>query len=292
MKKLLVITVFLVAASAFLFGATYRIGLSLSTLNNPFFVTLRDGALQAAAGLGVEVIVADGRDNPAKQLGDIEDFVQQKLDLIVINPTDSDAIVTAVEEANKAGIPVITVDRGANGGMVIAHIASDNVAGGMMAGEYVAMLLGGKGNVVELEGIVGTSAARDRGQGFGAAISKYPDIKIVAKQVANFNRAEGLVVMENILQANPNIDAVFAHNDEMALGAIEAIKAAGLLDKIKVVGFDAVDDAVAAVNAGEMAATVAQQPFVMGQLAVVKAFEYLTIGTIYIPVDLQLVTLK
>jgi ribose transport system substrate-binding protein len=292
MKKLLVITVFLVAASAFLFGATYRIGLSLSTLNNPFFVTLRDGALQAAAGLGVEVIVADGRDNPAKQLGDIEDFVQQKLDLIVINPTDSDAIVTAVEEANKAGIPVITVDRGANGGMVIAHIASDNVAGGMMAGEYVAMLLGEKGNVVELEGIVGTSAARDRGQGFGAAISKYPDIKIVAKQVANFNRAEGLVVMENILQANPNIDAVFAHNDEMALGAIEAIKAAGLLDKIKVVGFDAVDDAVAAVNAGEMAATVAQQPFVMGQLAVVKAFEYLTIGTIYIPVDLQLVTLK
>ena len=292
MKKLLVITVFLVAASAFLFGATYRIGLSLSTLNNPFFVTLRDGALQATAGLGVEVIVADGRDNPAKQLGDIEDFVQQKLDLIVINPTDSDAIVTAVEEANKAGIPVITVDRGANGGMVIAHIASDNVAGGMMAGEYVAMLLGGKGNVVELEGIVGTSAARDRGQGFGAAISKYPDIKIVAKQVANFNRAEGLVVMENILQANPNIDAVFAHNDEMALGAIEAIKAAGLLDKIKVVGFDAVDDAVAAVNAGEMAATVAQQPFVMGQLAVVKAFEYLTIGTIYIPVDLQLVTLK
>lgn len=292
MKKLLVITVFLVAASAFLFGATYRIGLSLSTLNNPFFVTLRDGALQAAAGLGVEVIVADGRDNPAKQLGDIEDFVQQKLDLIVINPTDSDAIVTAVEEANKAGIPVITVDRGASGGMVIAHIASDNVAGGMMAGEYVAMLLGGKGNVVELEGIVGTSAARDRGQGFGAAISKYPDIKIVAKQVANFNRAEGLVVMENILQANPNIDAVFAHNDEMALGAIEAIKAAGLLDKIKVVGFDAIDDAVAAVNAGEMAATVAQQPFLMGQLAVVKAFEYLTIGTIYIPVDLQLVTLK
>ncbi|MGD9908698.1 MAG: substrate-binding domain-containing protein, partial [Mesotoga sp.] len=216
----------------------------------------------------------------------------QKLDLIVINPTDSDAIVTAVEEANKAGIPVITVDRGANGGMVIAHIASDNVAGGMMAGEYVAMLLDGKGNVVELEGIVGTSAARDRGEGFGAAISKYPDIKIVAKQVANFNRAEGLVVMENILQANPNIDAVFAHNDEMALGAIEAIKAAGLLDKIKVVGFDAVDDAVAAVNAGEMAATVAQQPFVMGQLAVVKAFEYLTTGTIYIPVDLQLVTLK
>jgi len=292
MKKLLVITFVLVVASAFLFGATYRIGLSLSTLNNPFFVTLRDGALEAAAGLGIEVIVADGRDNPAKQLSDIEDFVQQKLNLIIINPTDSDAIVTAVEEANKAGIPVITVDRGANGGKVVAHIASDNVAGGMMAGEYVAMLLNGKGNVVELEGIVGTSAARDRGQGFGAAISKYPGIKIVAKQVANFNRAEGLVVIENILQANPNIDAVFAHNDEMALGAIEAIKAAGLLDKIKVVGFDAIDDAVAAVNAGEMAATVAQQPFVMGQLAVVKAFEYLTIGTIYIPVDLELVTLK
>ncbi|AKI97666.1 ribose ABC transporter substrate-binding protein RbsB [Kosmotoga pacifica] len=289
MKKVLVLLSFLLLVSVFTLGATYRIGLSLSTLNNPFFVTLRDGALDMADKLGVEVIVADAQDNPAKQLSDIEDFIQQRLDLIVINPTDSDAIVTAVEEANDAGIPVITVDRASNGGKVVCHIASDNVAGGRMAGEFVAKLLGGKGKVVELEGIVGTSAARDRGKGFEAAIAKYPGIKLVAKQTANFNRAEGLVVMENILQANPDIDAVFAQNDEMALGAIEAIKAAGLLGKIYVVGFDAIDDAIEAVKKGEMAATIAQQPYKMGELAVLKAFEYLATETIYIPVDLKLV---
>lgn len=184
---------------------------------------------------------------------------------------------------------MITVDRASNGGKVVCHIASDNVAGGRMAGEFVAKLLGGKGKVVELEGIVGTSAARDRGKGFEEAIAKYPGIKLVAKQTANFNRAEGLIVMENILQAHPDIDAVFAQNDEMALGAIEAIKAAGLLGKIYVVGFDAIDDAVEAVKKGEMAATIAQQPYKMGELAVLKAFEYLTTGSIYIPVDLKLV---
>ncbi|ACR79320.1 MULTISPECIES: ribose ABC transporter substrate-binding protein RbsB [Kosmotoga] len=289
MKKVLVLFSLLLLVSVFALGATYRIGLSLSTLNNPFFVTLRDGALDMAGKLGVEVIVADAQDNPAKQLSDIEDFIQQRLDLIIINPTDSDAIVTAVEEANDAGIPVITVDRASNGGKVVCHIASDNVAGGRMAGEFVAKLLGGKGKVVELEGIVGTSAARDRGKGFEEAIAKYPGIKLVAKQTANFNRAEGLIVMENILQAHPDIDAVFAQNDEMALGAIEAIKAAGLLGKIYVVGFDAIDDAVEAVKKGEMAATIAQQPYKMGELAVLKAFEYLTTGSIYIPVDLKLV---
>ena len=287
MKK--VVMLILLLSLVVMASAAYKIGLSLSTLNNPFFVTLRDGAIDMANKMGMEVIVADGQDNPAKQLSDIEDFIQQKLDLIVVNPTDSDAIITAVEEANDAGIPVITVDRGSNGGMVVAHIASDNVAGGRMAGEHVAMLLNGTGTVVELEGIVGTSAARDRGAGFEEVIANYPGIRIVAKQTANFNRAEGLSVMENLLEANPDIDAVFAQNDEMALGAIEAIKGAGLLDRIKVVGFDAIDDAVAAVNAGEMAATVAQQPFKMGELAMTKAYEYLEAGTLYIPVDLKLV---
>lgn len=270
-------------------SAGYRVGLSLSTLNNPFFVTLRDGAQQMADELGIALIVADAQDNPAKQLNDMEDLIQQRVHMILVNPTDSDAIVTAVEAANDAGIPVITVDRGANGGKVLAHIASDNVAGGRMAGEYVASLIGASGNVVELEGILGTSAARDRGRGFNEVIATYPGIRVVARQTANFNRAEGLIVMENILQAQPNIQAVFAHNDEMALGAIEAIKSAGKLGEIMVVGFDAVDDAVAAVQNGEMAATVAQQPAKMGELGVLKAFEYLSTHTIYIPVDLQLV---
>lgn len=290
MKKLVLVTLLFFVVFTFGFAANYRIGISLSTLNNPFFVTLRDGALEEANRLGVDLVVADAQDSPAKQLSDIEDFIQRELDLILINPTDSDAIVTAVLEANEAGIPVITVDRGSNGGKVVCHIASDNVAGGRMAGEYLAKLLNGKGQVIELQGILGTSAARDRGKGFGQAMENYPEIEIIAQQTANFNRSEGLMVMENLLTAHPEVDGVFAHNDEMALGAIEALKAAGRLDDVFVVGFDAIDDAVAAVEAGELDATVAQQPYEMGKLGVSYAFNYLETGTIYVPVDLKLVT--
>jgi len=159
-----------------------------------------------------------------------------------------------------------------------------------MAADFIAQALKGKGKVVMLIGIPGTSAARDRGAGFEAQLKKYPGIQLVAKQTANFNRAEGLKVMENLLQAYPDIDAVFAQNDEMALGAIEAIKAAKKLGKIIVVGFDAIPDALEAVKKGEMAATVAQQPGLMGELAVEKAVDYLKTKTVYIPVDLKLVT--
>ncbi|KLO22247.1 D-ribose transporter subunit RbsB [Marinitoga sp. 1197] len=287
MKKTVLFVTFIILFSLMAFSI--KIGLSLSTLNNPFFVELRNGALQEAVNQGVDIVVVDAQDKSYKQLNDIEDLVQQRVDLIIINPTDSDAIVAAVEEANDAGIPVITVDRAANGGKVILHIASDNVAGGAMAAKYIAELLNGKGNVVELEGIPGTSAARDRGKGFENELKKYPNLKLIAKQTANFNRAEGLTVMENLLQAYPDIDAVFAQNDEMALGAIEAIKSEGKLGKIVVVGFDAIPDAIAAVKNGEMAATVAQQPSLMGELAVRKAVEYLETKTIYIPVNLKLV---
>jgi len=211
---------------------------------------------------------------------------------ILVNPTDSDAVVPSIEKANAAGIPVFTVDRGANGGVVVSHIASDNVAGGKMAAEYLCKAIGGKGNVVELQGIAGTSAARDRGQGFNEYMSaNCKDAVIVAQQTANFNRDEGLSVFENILQAQPEIAGVFAHNDEMILGAIQAAEAAGRTG-IVFVGFDAIDDAVAAVKEGKLAATVAQQPALMGQLAVQTAVLYLNGDKVeaYIPVALSLVT--
>ncbi|MDN5341413.1 MAG: ribose transport system substrate-binding protein [Oceanotoga sp.] len=270
-------------------GFSFTLGLSVSTLNNPFFVALKDGAVEKAEELNIDLIVADARDNPAKQLNDIEDMIQRKVDLIIINPTDSDAIASSVEEANDANIPVITVDRGSNGGKVLLHIASDNIAGGAMAAEFIAEKLNQKGKVIELVGIPGTSAARDRGAGFDQGISKYKDIKVVARQTANFNRAEGLVVMENLLQSNPDVNAVFAQNDEMALGAIEALKSAGKLKNVVVVGFDAVPDAIKSVQNKEMAATIAQQPEKMGGLAVTKAVEYLNTMTVYFPVDLKLV---
>jgi len=288
MRKVLVFVLLVLFVSTFSFGV--KIGLSVSTLNNPFFVDLVNGAEDKANELGIELLVVDARDDPAKQLNDIEDLILQRVDMILVNPTDSDAIVAAVEEANDAKIPVITVDRSANGGKVLVHIASDNIAGGRMAGSFIAEQLGGKGKVIELVGVPGTSSARERGQGFNEEISKYPGIEVVARQTANYNRAEGLTVMENLLQAYPDVDAVFAHNDEMALGALEAIKAAGKLQDIIVVGFDATPDALASVEKGELSATIAQQPYRMGELAVEKAYEYLSTETIYFPVPLQLVT--
>ncbi len=265
-----------------------KIGLVLSTLNNPFFVDLKTGAMEKAEEMGYELVVLDSENDPAKELANVEDLVTEGVDLILINPTDSDAVGNAVKEANDNDIPVITLDRGANSGEVVTHIASDNIAGGVLAGNFIKEQLNLEGKVVELEGIAGTSAARDRGQGFNDAISG-TDIEVVAKQTANFDRTEGLNVMENILQAQENIDAVFAHNDEMALGAMEAIKSSGR--DIMVVGFDATDDAIKSVEEGEMKATVAQQPKLIGSLGVENAYKVLNGEVIdsFIPVELMLV---
>lgn len=268
------------------------IGLAVSTLNNPFFVSLKEGAEKAAEAAGAELIVVDAQDDTAKQISGVEDLIQKKVNVIMINPTDSAAIVTAVEAANKANIPVITVDRAAEGGQVVSHIASDNVKGGKMAGDFILEKLGGKGNIVELQGIAGTSAARDRGKGFHEAVDNKEGVKVVASQPADFDRAKGLSVMENILQANKDVQAVFAHNDEMALGALQAVEAAG--SNILVVGFDATDDAVKAVNDGKMGATVAQKPAAIGETALQTAVKVAKGEKVEsnIPVDLELVTKK
>jgi len=267
----------------------YKIGFSISTLNNPFFVTLQEGAEVKAEELGIELIMVDAQDDDAKQVNDVEDLIQQGVDLILINPTDSASVISAVELANADNIPVITVDRGADGGEIVAHIASDNVAGGEMAGELLVDLVGEGAEVAELEGIPGSSAARERGEGFNNIADDSLDV--VTSQSANFDRAEGLTVMENILQSNPNIKGVFAHNDEMALGALEAIEGSGNND-IVIVGFDATDDAVAAVEDGRLAGTVAQQPIMIGEEALKAALAVLNGESVeeFIPVQLELIT--
>jgi ribose transport system substrate-binding protein len=266
----------------------FTVGFSISTLNNPFFVTLQEGAEEKADELGIQLNVVDAQDDNSKQVNDVEDLIQQGVDVILINPTDSSAVVSAVELANAENIPVITVDRGADGGEVVAHIASDNIAGGEMAGELLVELVGEGAEVAELEGIPGSSAARERGEGFNNIATESLDV--VTSQTANFDRAEGLSVMENILQGNPNIEGVFAHNDEMALGALEAIEASG--KDVIVIGFDATDDAVTAVENGRLAGTVAQQPIMIGESAVQAAFDLLSGEDVedFIPVDLELVT--
>ena len=181
--------------------STGRVGLVVSTLNNPFFVTLKEGAEAKANEMGMEIIILDSQNDPAKELANVEDLVVKGVDVILINPTDSDAVARAVMAANNSKIPVITLDRGANGGDVVTHIASDNVAGGKMAGEFIVEKIGKDGKVVELQGIPGTTAARDRGKGFNEAAAN--NITVVAQQAADFDRTKGLDVMENILQAVP-----------------------------------------------------------------------------------------
>jgi ribose transport system substrate-binding protein len=268
------------------------VGLSLSTLQNPFFVSLRDGAQEAADAAGAELLVSDAQDDAQTQANDIEDFITRGVDVIIVNPVDSAAIVTSIESANSAEIPVLTVDRGADGGDVASHIASDNVLGGRLAGEYLFEQIGGAGQVAQLEGVAGASAARDRGAGFQEALDEAADVELVASQTANFNRDEGLTVAENILQAQGELAGFFAQNDEMALGAVEAASATGRLEDLVIVGFDATDDALTAIEAGEMDATIAQQPSEMGRIAVETAVDVAGGADVEAeqPVEVQLVT--
>lgn len=264
-----------------------KVGLVVSTLNNPFFVNLKEGAEDKAAELGIELIALDSQNDPAKELANVEDLMVKGVDVILINPTDSDAVARAVMQANRNKIPVITLDRGASRGKVVTHIASDNVAGGEMAGKFILEKVGKGAKVVELEGIPGTTAARDRGKGFNNVAKG--NLDVVAKQAADFDRAKGLTVMENILQAESEIDAVFAHNDEMALGALKAVEDSG--KDILVVGFDATADAVASVKSGGLGATVAQQPKMIGAMGVEAAVKVINGEKTeeFIPVELELI---
>lgn len=238
------------------------IGVSISTLNNPFFVKIKDGIEKEAKKQGVKVKFADAQDDAAKQANDIDDLIQQKVDYLIVNPTDSDAISGSIQIANDEAIPVITLDRDVAKGDVASFIASDNIKGGEMGGKLIVDELGKDAKVAELEGVPGASATRERGKGFHNVADQSLDV--VSKQSAKFNRTEGLNVTQNIIQAHPDIQAIFAQNDEMALGAVEAI---GNKD-IKVVGFDGNEDAIKSVEKGKLFATVAQQPNLMGEESV------------------------
>ena len=297
MKKFLSIILTIIMSAMTLVGcqqksdsSVKKIGFIVSTLNNPFFVDLKSGIEERARELGYEVVVLDSQNDPAKEVSNMEDLTVKEVDIVLLNPVDSDSAVASVMIANNYELPVVTVDRAANGGDVVTHIASDNAVGGSMAAQYLIDQLGGKGNIVELEGTAGSSAARDRGQGFDDKIAE-SDMNIIAKQIADFDRTQGLTVMENILQSKKNIDAVFAQNDEMALGAQKALEDMGMKD-VLIVGFDATDDAVEAVKNGTMAATVAQQPLLIGEAAV-NAIDKILKGEKvdnFIPVELKLIT--
>ena len=261
----------------------------LSTLNNPFFVTMKDGAEAKAEELGYKLIVLDSQNDPSKELSNVEDLTVRGVKAILINPTDSDAVSNAIRMANRSNIPVLTLDRGASRGEVVSHIASDNVAGGEMAGKFIMEKVGEKARVIQLEGIAGTSAARERGKGFMQAVDG-SGMELLASQPADFDRTKGLNVMENMLAANPDVQAVFAQNDEMALGALRAVQASG--KDVLIVGFDGTDDGIAAVKRGKLGATIAQQPDLIGALGVETADKMLKGEQVEanIPVPLKVVS--
>ena len=260
------------------------IGFSLSTLTNEFFVAMRQGIIDKCEELNVKLVEANADGDIATQSAQIEDLISQEVDVLIINPVDSDAIVASEKLAAEAEIPVIYCDRGSTGTQYTCFIATDNVAMGELAAEKVVEFLTErygepKGKVVEIEGLIGTSAARDRGEGFNKVIAEYPDIEIVARQAGDFDQEKSLNVMQNIIQAQDQIDAVYGHNDDCILGAMKAIESAGLLkpvgdkDHIYIIGIDGVYDALQAIKADKIDVTISQTPVVMGESAVEIAYK-------------------
>ena len=249
------------------------IGFSISTLNNPFFVSMAEGAEAKAAELGISINVVDAGNDPAKQSTDIEDLINTGINVLIINPEDSASVGPAVQSALDKGIKVIAIDREVEGADIDVFIGTNNVAAAEAAGEELLNYLDSDDEVVILEGVPGASSAIDRNEGFLNALEG--NVNIVASQTANFDRTEALTVTENLLQAHPNIRAIVAANDEMALGAIEAVNGANKTpgEDILITGFDANDDAVTAVGAGTMLMTVEQQPDLMGGIGVETALK-------------------
>lgn len=249
------------------------VGFSISTLNNPFFVSMAEGAEEKANELGVEINIVDAGNDPAKQSTDIEDLINTGVDVLIINPEDSSSVGPAVQSAIDNDIRVIAIDREVEGADVDVFIGTDNVQAAQAAGEELLNYLDSDAEVVVLEGVPGASSAIDRNEGFLNALEG--NVNILASQTANFDRTEALTVTENLLQAHPNVEAIVAANDEMALGAIEAVNGANSTpgEDVLITGFDANEDAINAVSEGTMLLTVEQQPDTMGEIGVETALQ-------------------
>src|SRR2546426_10174392 len=274
-----------------------KVALVLKTLNHPFFVDMRRGAQEAADRLGVtlQVQAAEREIDVEKQMQIVENMIQTGIQALCITPSGSREIVSALVKAKDAKVPIIVVDTrvdakaAADAGVrTETFVGSDNYEGGRLAGDYLVKATGGKAHVGILEGIPGHETGDSRLRGFRDAVKSAPGITIVASQPANWERDQGFNVFQNRLQAHQDIDSVFACSDLMALGAIEAIAAAGRTGKIRVIGFDALDDAKKAIAAGTMAASVAQFPSEMGRAAVESAVKVIRGETLPADINVKL----
>lgn len=239
--------------------------LVMSTLNNPFFVSVADGAEDGAKELGVDLSVENANNSDQSALDLTIDAVTQKPDVLIIDPVSSEGGTAMVKQANQASVPVMAFDRQPESGDLATFIGYDAIAAGRKGADALAEAIGEEGKVVEIQGILGTNVAQDRSSGFQEEIKKFPGIEVVATQAADFDRGAALDVMTNVLQANPDIDGVYAANDEMALGVVAALESRGLSGKVQVVGNDGIADALKAVAAGDMYATHAESPYSLGK---------------------------
>jgi len=274
----------------------HKIAIVVSTLNNPWFVFLANTAAEKAKALGYDAKIFDSQNNTALESDHFENIIVAGFDAILFNSTDADGSIANVLKAKAAGVPVFCMDREINSNnAATSQILSDSYSGSVAIAKYFTQQLNKKGNYVEILGIVGDNNTWARSKGFHSVVDNYPDLKMVAQQSADFDRNKAMEVMESILQAHPNIEAVFCGNDGMAMGAYQALVSSGKADKVKVFGFDGAEDVITAINENKVAATGMQFPKVMAETAAQFADEYIKGRRDFpqkIPVAVELVTFK
>ncbi len=275
-------------------GGKGKIAVVISTLNNPWFVVLGEIAKERAEQLGYEARMFDSRNDTAKERAHFENIIAGGYKAILFNSTDANGSIANVKKAKNAGVPVFCMDREINStDAAVAQILSDNQAGSVKLGQYFVERLNKKGNYVELLGLVGDNNTWNRSRGFHSVVDRYPGLNMVAQQSADFDRSKGLDVMAALLQANPDIDAVFCGNDAMAMGAYQALVGANKANRVKVFGFDGAADVIRAIADRKIEATVMQFPKLMATTAAEWADQYIRGERSFpqkVPVAVELVT--
>ena len=251
-------------------AATKTIGVSIQDLQAQFYAAMQQGMKDEAAKYGYKITFTDANRDQARQTSQVEDFLSQRVDAIILTPVDSKAVGPAIVEANNANVPVFTADIASTSskGVVVSHVASDNMQGGRVGADLLCKALGGQGSVAIIDQPEVTSV-QDRVKGFRQELAaKCPNVKIVADQTAGGDRGVAATVMDNLLQTYPNLTGVFGINDDSALGALKSIKSAGKLGTIKVVGYDATPEARKAIDTGQMVGDPEQHPDQIGKLTI------------------------
>ncbi|MBA4850380.1 D-ribose ABC transporter substrate-binding protein [Emticicia sp. BO119] len=272
-----------------------KIAVVISTLNNPWFVVLAESAAENARKLGYDAKIFDSQNNPATESDNFENLISSGFDAILFNPTDADGSIVNVLKAKEVGIPVFCMDREINAdNAATSQILSDNYSGCVEIGVTFVKALNEKGNYAEIIGLVGDNNTWARSGGFHSVVDKFPNLKMIAQQSGDFDRNKAMEVLETIMQAHPDIDAVFCGNDAMAMGAYQALQSAGKADKVKVFGFDGASDVIEKIKEKKIVATGMQYPKVMAKTAAQYADEYFKGKRDFpqrVPVEVELVTI-